>query len=213
MQSAKQLLSNPQQLTEQAQKTSPTSNNSGRASAELLEALTGMWEWCNRAWPGRWANHYGPAGGETFNSWAFILKSQSGDDIRRGFRRMRDKGSDFMPSAFAFLDLCKPIPEDFRLLSESDAFDLAVRWKQTRDENRRPEVLAALQMMDSHRFRSAKTEDARKLFATAYARVVIRVSNGGKLPEIPLQLGFKLPSKPVDKAKGHAALAELRAML
>lgn len=180
-------------------------------SKDRKHSMAKFWDKMGQMYGAGFVKQYGEVGGEAFKTWSLGLNDLADDDLRRGFLCLRTREKDFPPNLNEFRRLCKPCAEDMQLLSESKAYQQAVNWRHMRQEDRRPEVYACILLMDYWEFTQINAEKARKKFDAAYAEVLIYVSGGGELREVPLAIEEKKGEKSSEETKA-AAMVNLKSM-
>ncbi len=124
-------------------------------------------------------------------TWATILCGITPQMMVKGIRRMRDKGTIYVPSAFEFHTLCLPSPEDYGLLDEDEALQQAVGNRTVKA----PEVIHTLRQMgnDAYRLRNEykgknPEQTIRNIWNKWYSETLALIAHGGKLDLPPLEL-------------------------
>jgi len=125
-------------------------------------------------------------GSEPSTEWSMMLSKISAKQIGAGINACFDKHKTFPPNPMEFFSLCLPTGVDFGLPSDDAAFKQAVG----ANTSKHPSVSYTLMNMGDSVFsmRRASTESARAMFNAEWMETIIFVSNGGELPEKPLEI-------------------------
>lgn len=150
---------------------------------------------------------------------AFIENSvQDWSKIELGLKKLKLRGSPFVPSVGEFIALCTPEAQDLGLLSEQEAYDLACRdahylsYNPSAKTNSPPEVYHTIRKIGANRLLQAKAELSWAMFARAYKDTVTDVLGGKELILPPVAV-IAEQKEPVDPGLRNKRIAQLKQML
>ncbi|MFW1676427.1 replication protein P [Pontibacter sp. JAM-7] len=70
----------------------------------------------------QFANQFGDVDGEGFQTWCLGLRDQTAQSIKRGFSKLLQRESKFVPNLNEFRDLCSPSLAELGIPSEHEAY-------------------------------------------------------------------------------------------
>ena len=106
--------------------------------------------------------------------------------IDGGLNRMVESGMEWPPNAVEFRNLCLPSADDYGLVSESVAFQMAIGNRS----DKAPEVIYTLRQMGSEAYnlKHEKEKDAVARWEKWYSQTLEDVAHGIEIPEPELQI-------------------------
>lgn len=148
-------------------------------------------------------------------TWATILCGITPQMMVKGIRKLRGKGTIYVPSAFEFHTLCLPSPEDYGLLDEAEAFQQAVGNRTVKSA----EVIHTLRQMgnDAYRLRNHSggkdpEQTIRNIWAKWYGQTLEHVAHGGELDLPPLELKQDYTPASKDSEIAKKAISDWKGM-
>lgn len=209
---------NFQPLTGSTQQQTPISRDS-KVSTEVKVAMTQLWLRMSEIYGAQFANQFGVIGGEAFQTWCLGLRDMSEAMIKKGFTKLLQRESAFVPNLNEFRKLCLVTPEELGLPSMEVAYleacnsghrVLGANWSH-------PAVYHAGKAVGWFELRNRIAKETRPMFKISYEDICQRVMKGEvfELPEPDAtQLEHHTNGKQVtteqSKAAGQAAIAEMR---
>lgn len=142
-------------------------------------------------------------------------KVVSEDQLRRGLRRLRQEGSDFLPNPGKFASWCGQQLSDFGLPDPREAYEEASREFGKHSLARRwshPAVYAAASQVGTSYIKSEIEAKAFPRFERTYVEVCHRVMAGEQL-QLPEEVRLeKKPERPAPKAVAKKHLSGLKSL-
>ena len=184
--------------------------------------MTLLWLRMSEIYGAQFANQYGEVGGESFQTWCLGLRDMTEAMIKKGFTRLLQRESAFVPNLNEFRKLCLATPEELGLPTMEAAYleacnnghrVVGAKWSH-------PAVYHAGKAVGWFELRSEQATVTRPRFKQAYEDICKEIMKGEtyELPELdPTQLehhtnGKKLTTEE-SKAAAQAEIAKMKASL
>jgi hypothetical protein len=137
------------------------------------------------------------------------LEGINGNMMAAGIKKMIKEGHEWPPSAPAFRMLCLPTPEDYGLVDEETAFQMAVGNRT----GKTPEVIECLRRMgpEVHTFRREAEDKAKRRWSIHYTQLLADVVHGFEIPQPEEQIQDQ-SEKTLTKAENLNRLQSMKAL-
>ncbi len=183
-----------------------------------------------------WVSQYGNGGGTGWETWCTALEGMTADQIKTGVQRLMVEMPKFPPSLPEFLRMCGADGETQAGLPGRElAFPLVmniasrpVEFGKGRDlSGLSPALYWIYKHLDLYQWKRMSTREARKVFNAVYDQCIQAAANGETFVEPPVlidsseKMAGRAAKGAADnpenlskrKAKGRAAIAEMRKLL
>lgn len=158
--------------------------------------MTQLWLRMSEIYGAQFANQYGEVGGESFQTWCLGLRDMTEAMIKKGFTKLLQRESAFVPNLNEFRKLCLTTPEELGLPSMEAAYleacnnghrVLGAKWSH-------PAVYHAGKSVGWFELRNRIAKETRPMFKAAYEDICQRVMKG----EV-----FELPAPDATRLERH----------
>ena len=146
-----------------------------------------------------------PAYALALNEWCEDIAGLRRSDVTRALEASRQdpRFKTFPPNSMEFRALC--INDD----DEKEAlFQEVTHWSELDQENKSRKALFIVQKLDYTNFRRADLKTAKKMFDSAYHKLLKHLSEGNELPEFVLEIEYEAPP-PMPKEQLSSFLGNL----
>lgn len=152
-----------------------------------------------------WISKYGETPDEeNSRSWRVALTGLTRAQIETGLKQIVIQCLDYPPVPPKFRGLCLSNDDD----EAETLFQEVTHWSELDQEKKSRKALFIVQKLDYTNFRRADLKTAKKMFDSAYHKLLKHLSEGNELPEFVLEIEYEVPP-PMPMERRRSFFADL----